>query len=446
MLAVFRCEYSQVIRTKLAYIMLAGIALCPIAGNAVLFYSTGDTNYNTTAPSGSLQDSGWQFQGEFLQYLGTPIAPHHFITVKHLGVYLGATFAFDGKTYTTINAAVDPDSDLILYEVDGTFPFYAPLYTDSNEVEKPLVVFGRGVHRGDPVYVNGDLRGWKWELYDSGQDDLLMRWGENEVSGVDIAFPGGPVEPGNPDESPVLVFAFDEAEGANECALADKDSGGGVFIQDPADDVWKLAGINYTVNPYAYSYDGFSTTNYFRAALYDYSYKSNFDPEKLSYTDWGYTTGPIKSSSSPVPGTSCSSRISSRYSWITNNIPDFDRDVDGLPDWWETLYVGDPISMERDDLSLDGDDFTNYEEWLADTIPTDGSSFLEVAEYTNAASLVFSSSTNRKYQVQFRVGLTDTNEAWQIEVDWFPATATQTVQSVSTADSNRFYRVRAKIR
>ena len=34
----------------------------PRAG-AVLFQSTDDPNYNTTAPSGVLTNSGWQYQG-----------------------------------------------------------------------------------------------------------------------------------------------------------------------------------------------------------------------------------------------------------------------------------------------------------------------------------------------------------------------------------------------
>ena len=51
-------------------VLMVGLAFVPMTGNAVLFYSTGNITNNTTAPSGSLQDSGWQFQGTFLQYLG----------------------------------------------------------------------------------------------------------------------------------------------------------------------------------------------------------------------------------------------------------------------------------------------------------------------------------------------------------------------------------------
>ena len=93
--------------------------LAPLDANAVIVY--GDHESNTNAPSGALTDSGWQFQGRFRQYLGTPIAPHHFITAGHFGGATNETFYFDDNAYTIINKNVDADSDLVLYEVSGTF-------------------------------------------------------------------------------------------------------------------------------------------------------------------------------------------------------------------------------------------------------------------------------------------------------------------------------------
>ena len=58
---------------------------------------------------------------------GIPIAPHHFITASHLGGKVGDTFLFDGVTYTTITRNASPTSDLILWEVSGTFPLCAHL-------------------------------------------------------------------------------------------------------------------------------------------------------------------------------------------------------------------------------------------------------------------------------------------------------------------------------
>ncbi|MCK4565558.1 MAG: trypsin-like serine protease [Verrucomicrobia bacterium] len=131
--------------------------------------------------------------------------------------------------------------------------------------------------------------------------------------------------------------------------------------------------------------------------------------------------------------------------WIKDVIIDYDTDMDGLPDWWELKYGVDETSMERDG-HLDSDDFTNHEEWLADTVPTNGTSFLEILDSSTETNLVFSSSTNRKYQVEYRTDLVNTNEIWGIEEVWFDGASPQTEQSVSTVSSNRFYRVRAKLR
>jgi hypothetical protein len=137
--------------------------------------------------------------------------------------------------------------------------------------------------------------------------------------------------------------------------------------------------------------------------------------------------------------------ISLYRDWIIDNIPDYDTDMDGLPDWWELEYGVDETSMAAAD-DLDGDGFTNYEEWVADTVPTDGGSYLRILEYPSPTNLVFNSSTNRAYQVQYRTDLAETNELWQTEVDLLPDPGTQTVASVSTASSNRFYRIRARLR
>jgi hypothetical protein len=69
-----------------------------------------------------------------------------------------------------------------------------------------------------------------------------------------------------------------------------------------------------------------------------------------------------------------------------------------------------------------------------------------VTAYADATHLAFSSSTNRQYQIQYRLGLYDASETWQTEVDWFTASDTQTVTSVSAAAPNRFYRVRVRPR
>lgn len=412
-------------------LLAVGLFWFPGLSAAVLFYSTGDPSFNTNAPTGELADSGWQFQGKFRdgpndKYLGTPIAPHHFITAKHIsGVAVGEPFQYGGLEYITIAKINDPDHDLTLWEVDGTFPTYAPLYSGSSEVGQGCVVIGRGTQRGDAVVANGETKGWKW-----GAKDFVIRWGTNEVSGIADY---------NAGDSALLVADFDFGAGTNECMLSDKDSGGALFIKDG--DVWKLAGINISVWPASFSYSP-SGSDPFAAALYDYSFLKP-DAEKVYYwtgTSWTYEMG-----QGALPCSFLSVRISARYDWITNNIPDFDQDVDGLPDWWEVLYGGDAISMDAA-ADPDNDGFSNYDEWVADTVPTNGASFLQITDWVGTTNLTFSSSSNRQYQVEFQTNLVTTATVWQAETAWVTGTVPQTSLSVSDGTTNRFFRVRAKVR
>ena len=397
----------------------------PLASDGVIFYSTGDPSYNSTAPTGDLEGSGWQFQGTFNSYLGTPIAPHHFITAHHIGGSVGNKFYYDGQVYTTTGYVDDSESDLRLWEVDGTFERYAPVYSGSSEVGKGLVVFGRGVDRG--VVVTNTItsgrgpsqtteamtNGWRWGGY-----NYTQRWGTNVVAAV-AAVSG----------YSTLQIDWDAGAGADECMLADKDSGGAVFIRDG--DTWKLAGINYAIGPawtYSFNSDG---SDSFNGAILD------FQGDNPLYVNSGGSWVQVPST---YKSSFYSSRISSRYSWITNNIPDFDRDVDGLPDWWEMQYAGDSTSMESG-ADPDADGFSNDQEWIADTVPTNGASFFEMGFPSGVTQLVFTSSTGRSYQVEYRLDLADTNDTWQTEVEWFSGSPSQTVTTVTVPVSNRFYRV-----
>jgi prolipoprotein diacylglyceryltransferase len=66
-------------RKRLLPIVAALLLLGTSRLGAVLFYSTDDPAYNTQPPTGSLTNSGWQWQGLWGGVLGTAIAPHYFI-------------------------------------------------------------------------------------------------------------------------------------------------------------------------------------------------------------------------------------------------------------------------------------------------------------------------------------------------------------------------------
>src|SRR5204862_4490289 len=106
-------------------IRLSG-ATVPLARGVILYSSS---TRNTAAPTGTLSTAGWQYQGQFGQFLGTPIAPHYFVTAQHIGGSVGQAFYYGGKTYTTSAAYDDPTTDLRIWHVNGTFSSFAPMYT-----------------------------------------------------------------------------------------------------------------------------------------------------------------------------------------------------------------------------------------------------------------------------------------------------------------------------
>jgi hypothetical protein len=304
--------------------------LIPILVSGVMLKGSGDPEYNASEPAGDLAGSGWQYQGRWGGFLGTPVAPQYFIAARHVGGAIGQVFEFNGVSYHTVALYDDPDSDLRLWKVDGTFPFWAPLYLGSDENGKSLVVFGRGTQRGMPVIIpcvqtnyftnvvslkelglskklaqqefpeaifqgqlmtvvtrevvtNDAMKGWK-----AGTADGRMRWGQNQVSAADS----------------LLTAAFDVDAGDNEAFLSGGDSSGAVFI--PEDGIWKLAGINYAVQgPFTAALGD----PLFFGAIYD----------KTGLFIQGMTT-PYENTGQPKPACFYAARISPRLPWIMSII------------------------------------------------------------------------------------------------------------------------------
>jgi hypothetical protein len=263
-------------KARASLIVLVLLAFASLA-RGVILYRTGDPAANTTEPTGSLAGSGWQYEGNFGDFLGTAIAPHYFVTAKHLGT--GPTqFSYHGVNYAIVRSFADAGSDLCIFEVEGTLPVYAPLYTRSDEVGKRLVVIGRGTQRGAERVVNGQLRGWEY-----GPADGVQRWGENEVARILRG---------------ALYVLFDRAGLPQEGHLSAGDSGGAVFLKDG--EAWKLAGINSDVDTFA---SGADRGGPYTSAMFD---------ERGSYrSDGTLVTGPA-----PVPSGFYAARISSSLHWI----------------------------------------------------------------------------------------------------------------------------------
>jgi len=255
----------------------------------VILYRTGDPTANTTAPGLVAPHEGWDYEGTWGEFLGTPIAPHFFVSAAHIGQNGGTVFTFQNVNYTVLRGFYDPGSDLVIWQVKEIFPTFAPLYPRQDEVGQQVVDIGRGTQRGNSYSLNNQMLGWLWAGVDG-----VKRWGQNTFSD---AF--------HYDSNWDLLYAtFDQNGLIEECTLSDHDSGGAAFINDGG--TWKLAGINYGVDgDYSERADG---SNHFTGALYD--------TRGLYFLDgsqWVLVTG-----SDPVPTGFYPTRISTKLAWIAS--------------------------------------------------------------------------------------------------------------------------------
>ena len=119
-----------------------------------------------------------------------------------------------------------------------------------------------------------------------------------------------------------------------------------------------------------------------------------------------------------------------------------------MPDGWEWSYGMSPVSSEGDDGpagDLDGDGMTNYEEYVAGTLPNDGQSVFEIAEVVpsgDTAGLSWQGKAGREYRVLVSGDLTSWTEVANIgpgyegAIQWFDTN--------HNGDPRRFYRIEVR--
>jgi len=404
------------------------ISLLLVAGSALaVLISGGNGAANTTAPA---DDPGWSNVGSIRA--GNPgksasragavyLGDKWFITAEHVhdmdgptGVVVGAVcYTVDSNSWTrlknTRGSHKNTNTDLTLFQVKER-PDMSPLRIRVSPITSSanVVMMGNGYDRqNDLVYwdalwhptnaTSGVYSGYLWN--DSSK---ILRWGTNQVSQTGSWFPDyygyGYVW--------AFQTTFDATGGSNECQAALYDSGGGVFYKNGSD--WELAGIIlYTDQP---------NTNYPSSAVYGYdTYMAD---------------------------------ISEVRAQITNTLVNFDSDIDGLPDWWEKTYANNVTSMIAS-ANSDSDGFTNYQEYLANTNPTNSASFFAIDSFVALAdqTVAFIGSTARQYQVYYTTNdLAATNLAWNAahtNLVW--GTGTNSSITVTNTEDTVFYRLRVTL-
>ena len=95
-----------------------------------------------------------------------------------------------------------------------------------------------------------------------------------------------------------------------------------------------------------------------------------------------------------------------------DNQPDFadaDDDGDGMPDDFELQHGLNAKSSLDADTDEEPDGFTNLQEYIADTNPTNAASFWRLQAISNltSRSVYFESSSNRVYTLEFTPDLVD---------------------------------------
>ncbi len=234
----YRMPFARTLRSLFPVVLLVVLAVATPSQTAQAIFRLGEPARVFTPPGGALRGSGWQYVGQWGGFVGTAIAPHYFVTAKHVGGWAGNKFTYRGRAYTAEARFAAPSGDLAVWRVREAMPAWASLYARPDERGRTVLLIGRGTSRGEPVYAKGALRGWRW-----GNGDGRQSWGLNRV---EAALPASPT--GAPDVADLLAFTFDSQAGPLEGQVSAGDSGGGVFLYDERDKKWKLAGVLYAVD------------------------------------------------------------------------------------------------------------------------------------------------------------------------------------------------------
>ncbi len=348
------------------------------------------TANNTVAETDPFATNGFTWDYVFNHPDGScvAVAPNWILTASHVADYGGSgTLIINGTNYFKKEIIYHGTADIALIRYDKTFPGYYGMHSGSSLLNSSAILVGYGF-TGTVTKIIG-----QYYFTDSGSGRGTKRWGSNKISSIEAWAYSIPPAFSNSG----FVMKFDAA--GTEAGVGIYDSGGGTFVQEAG--VWKLAGINTSreVNIFQTGYD------------------RTFSVSVPAYASW----------------------ISSII--ISTN----DFDSDGIPNYWEEQYG--TISGLVASADSDGDGFSNFQEYIADTNPTNAASFFEIETFAVSTSqaVYFSGSTARQYQVFCTTNdLAGTNLAWlaaHTNLIW--GSGTDSFITVTNTAVRVFYRLQA---
>ncbi len=144
-----------------------------------------------------------------------------------------------------------------------------------------------------------------------------------------------------------------------------------------------------------------------------------------------------------IVGTGGKQFVIDTLSW-TSYEPNPDANGNGIPDVWETAMFGNLTNTAAGDN--DGDGMSNLEEYLADTHPTNGQSFIAMGGISNlpGRAVFFLSTNTRVYSVEYVADPAEGGGWVDLEAGLTGSNGVTSVTDTNPADA-RVYRVRAHV-
>ena len=335
------------------------------------------------------------------------ISRHWILTTAQLAVNGSGSgdLEVDGETYRQREVVIHPTADLALVRYDKRFPGYYSLmdgeiyheeaggwfpFWGSDKVWHLLVVAGYGC--------DGTVSRWTFGEGDSGG---ILRWGTNRGVG-EATVPADRRGALGDRSTSCFQMDFDLSDTECEAGANPGDFGGPVFATNSVGE-WAVAGIVCR-----------------RIQDFFGNYTGNYAVKVADYVDW-----------------------------IKSVAADYDSDRDGLPDLWERQFEGDDTQMDPN-ADDDGDGVSNYNEWMADTIPTNCDSHFEMLKCNPSDGIVFTSSTNRQYLIEDKLDLANSSEDWNPDLGWVVGADGQMRIDPSELEGwgvgrTRIYRIRVRL-